>query len=225
MAQDFGCTVMLGKQAHSRLRNCFYSMAVRSKDPSDLGIIESSFLSTTPSLNLIIKSEAKITMKTPNYLQIISVLSIVLFSGTAFAYNAGNADDKCKIAKFSDFNPPAKTADTPVSETEAESEVSFKVSGYADPTSIRVIAKKQQLKLDITDRNSFYLVKTKLPASLSGKYVRFNIKAQTHTGGCIGKGGWLFKVKPAEKTADAEPKETPKTAATPAPKTETKATK
>ena len=44
MAQDFGCTVMLGKQAHSRLRNCFYSMTVRSKDPSDLGIIESSFL-------------------------------------------------------------------------------------------------------------------------------------------------------------------------------------
>ena len=47
MAQDFGVTVVLGKQAHSRLRNCFSSAAVGTKDKSDSGIIEFSFLRAT----------------------------------------------------------------------------------------------------------------------------------------------------------------------------------
>ncbi|NOR80529.1 MAG: hypothetical protein GQ529_06795 [Methyloprofundus sp.] len=45
MAQDFGFTVVQGKQAHSRLRNCFSSASVETKDKSDPGIIEFSFLS------------------------------------------------------------------------------------------------------------------------------------------------------------------------------------
>jgi len=45
MAQDFGFTGVLGKHAHSRLRNWFSSAAVKSKDKSDSGIIEFSFLS------------------------------------------------------------------------------------------------------------------------------------------------------------------------------------
>ncbi len=44
MAQDFGTTVVLEKQAHSRLRNCFSGASVASKDKSGLGIIEFSFL-------------------------------------------------------------------------------------------------------------------------------------------------------------------------------------
>jgi len=43
-AGDFGFTGVLGKQAHSRLRNWFSSAAVKSKDKSDSGIIEFSFL-------------------------------------------------------------------------------------------------------------------------------------------------------------------------------------
>jgi len=45
MAQDFGFTGVLGKHSHSRLRNWFSSAAVKPKDKSDSGIIESSFLS------------------------------------------------------------------------------------------------------------------------------------------------------------------------------------
>ena len=45
MAQYFGFTGVLGKQAHSRLRNWFSSASVESKDKSDSGIIELSFLS------------------------------------------------------------------------------------------------------------------------------------------------------------------------------------
>ncbi|NOQ17535.1 MAG: hypothetical protein GQ581_10790 [Methyloprofundus sp.] len=44
MTQNFGCTVVLEKQAHSKLRNCFSGAAVQSKDKSDSGIIEFSFL-------------------------------------------------------------------------------------------------------------------------------------------------------------------------------------
>jgi len=44
MAQDFGFTGVLGKQAHSRLRNCFSSAAVKPKDKPDSGIIEFSLL-------------------------------------------------------------------------------------------------------------------------------------------------------------------------------------
>ena len=46
MTQDFGCTGVLETQAHSKLRNCFSGAAVQSKDKSDSGIIEFSFLST-----------------------------------------------------------------------------------------------------------------------------------------------------------------------------------
>ncbi|NOR79988.1 MAG: hypothetical protein GQ529_04020 [Methyloprofundus sp.] len=48
MALDFGFTVVLGKQAHSRLRNCFSSAALGTKDKSDSGIIEFSFLIRVP---------------------------------------------------------------------------------------------------------------------------------------------------------------------------------
>ena len=44
MAQGFGITVVLEKQAHNRLRNCFSSATVESKDKSDSDIIEFSLL-------------------------------------------------------------------------------------------------------------------------------------------------------------------------------------
>ncbi len=45
MPQDFGFTAVLGKQAHSKLRNCFSCAAVGTKDKSDSGIIEFLLLS------------------------------------------------------------------------------------------------------------------------------------------------------------------------------------
>ena len=52
MAQYFGFTGVLGKQAHSRLRNWFSSAAVESKDKSDSGIIEFSLLSNVNGICL-----------------------------------------------------------------------------------------------------------------------------------------------------------------------------
>ena len=51
MAQNFCFTDVLGKQAHSRLRNCFYSASVEPKDKSDSGIIQFSLVSDTLSIS------------------------------------------------------------------------------------------------------------------------------------------------------------------------------
>ena len=54
MAQDFGFTLALGKQAHSRLRNCFYSASVVGpKGKPDSDIIEFSFLNIDPHIMMI----------------------------------------------------------------------------------------------------------------------------------------------------------------------------
>ncbi len=45
MAQNFSFTGVLGKLAHSELRDCFSSAVVESKGKSDSGIIEFSLLS------------------------------------------------------------------------------------------------------------------------------------------------------------------------------------
>ncbi len=134
------------------------------------------------------------------------ILGSVLLSGSAFAYNAGNTDDKCLAPKFKTFSPPEHTKGNPVPEVAPESEISFTVSGYADPTTIRAMAKDQPLKLDIIDRKSYYQVKAKLPAVLNGKFARIHLKAKTQKGECRSKDGWLIKIKKAADVAtEAEP--------------------
>lgn len=125
-----------------------------------------------------------------------------IFSHSAFAYNSRTDDEKCNLPKFRNFNPPEKTKDSPVPEIEAEGEISFSVSGYADPTTIRAVAKDQKLKLNVENRNSFHLVTAKIPAVLNGKYVRIHIKATAKTGFCVGKDGWLIKVKKAKEAVE-----------------------
>ncbi len=90
----------------------------------------------------------------------------------------------------------------PVPEVDPESEISFTVSGLADPTTIRATAKDLPLKLDIIDRKSYYQVKTILPAALTGKYVRIHLKVKAQKGECRTKDGWLIKIK---KAADVTP--------------------
>ena len=136
------------------------------------------------------------------------ILGAVFFSGSAFAYNPGRSDDKCLAPKFKSFSPPEKTKDTPVPEVEPESEIGFTVSGYADPTTIRAVAKDQPLELDIIDRSSYYQVSARLPAVLNGKYVRIHLKVKAQKGECITKDGWLIKVK---KAAEAAPEAAPTT--------------
>lgn len=110
------------------------------------------------------------------------------FTSSAFSYNAGNTERKCQDPRFKTFFPAHK------SEVEPESEISFTVSGYADPTTIKAMAKNVPLELTIVDKNSFYDVSAKLPASLTGKYARIHVKAHNSVE-CKSKDGWLLKIR------------------------------
>ncbi len=119
----------------------------------------------------------------------------ISFSTGTFAYNAGSVESGCKDPRFKTFLPPPK------SEVDPESEISFTVSGDADPTTIKAMAKNVPLKLKIVDKNSFYDVSATLPASLTGKYARIHLKANNTTE-CKAKDGWLIKIR--NKAAGSE---------------------
>ena len=146
-------------------------------------------------------------MKITKCLLNIAIVGAMLFASSAYAYNAGKIDDKCFAPKFKTFSPPEKTKDTPVPEVEAEAEIGFTVSGTADPTTIRAVAKDQPLDLNIVDKKSYYQVTAKLPAVLNGKYVRIHLKVKAQKGECRAKDGWLIKVKKAGDVAEAAPAE------------------
>ena len=128
-------------------------------------------------------------------LKLACLLVSIGFVSSAFAYNSGNIEQGCKDPKFKTFFP------APKSEVDPESEISFTVSGYADPTTIKAMAKNVPLELTIVDKNSFYDVSAKLPASLTGKYARIHIKAN-NTPDCKAKDGWLIKIR--DKAAGSE---------------------
>ena len=126
----------------------------------------------------------------------------MLFASSAHAYNPGKLDDQCFAPKFKTFSPPEKKQDTPVPEVEPEAEIGFTVSGTADPTTIRAVAKDQPLELNIVDKKSYYKVTAKLPAVLNGKYARIHLKAKAQKGECRTKDGWLIKIKKAADVAE-----------------------
>jgi hypothetical protein len=53
------------------------------------------------------------------------ILGAVFFSGSAFAYNAGNTEKKCLDPKFRSFSPPEHKTGEPIPEVEPESEIGF----------------------------------------------------------------------------------------------------
>ncbi|WP_428356621.1 hypothetical protein [Methyloprofundus sp.] len=128
-------------------------------------------------------------------LKFVCLIASIGFVNSAFAYNSGNTEQNCKDPKFKTFFPAHK------SEVDPESEISFTVSGYADPTTIKAMAKNVPLELTIVDKNSFYAVSAKLPASLTGKYARIHVKAHNSVE-CKSKDGWLIKIR--DKAANSE---------------------
>jgi len=137
-------------------------------------------------------------MKKTKYLNFTLLLGMIFFTHPVFAYNAGNVDKDCKPPKIKDFNPPEKTKETPVPEVASESEIGFTISGDADPTTIRALAKDEKLDLNIIDKMSFYQVTAKLPAELNGKFARINVRAMAQAGECVAKDGWLIKINEAD---------------------------
>jgi len=131
------------------------------------------------------------------------LLGAMFFTGSAMAYNAGNLDEKCPLPTFRDFIPAAQVKGGPVPEVEAESVVQFSVHRGADLSTVRAEVRDLKLKLEIDNRNSYGIVKIKLPSELNGKYARLNLYAISQSAGnCEGKGGWLIKIKKKATTEE-----------------------
>ncbi|MCF7971229.1 MAG: hypothetical protein K9L22_08715 [Methylococcaceae bacterium] len=128
-------------------------------------------------------------------LKLVCLIVSIGFTGSAFAYGTSDTNNGCKKPKFKTFTP------SPKSEVDPESEISFTVSGYADPVSIQAVAKDVPLDLKVDNKISFFEVTAKLPASLTGKYVRIHLQADAMLG-CTGKDGWLLKIR--DKAEGAE---------------------
>lgn len=125
-----------------------------------------------------------------------SIILGLFFAGSASAFeNAGGPRNYCKPAKFRDFSPPERVHNQPFIEVAPESIISVKAVGSIDPSSIRVFAKKIVLKPTIVDKINFFQITAKLPAELRSGYARIDLIAQADMGACIGKDGWLIKIK------------------------------
>ena len=119
-------------------------------------------------------------------------IAVVLFNGAAAAYSPEELEQACKKPRFTDFNlTPYKASDN--IEVAPESEFIIKISPWADPTTIKLTAKKQELPFTVESNSSFHKIKAKLPASLNGNFVRIDVSAKAVLG-CDDKTGWLVKV-------------------------------
>jgi hypothetical protein len=131
-------------------------------------------------------------MKTITLIKIAVGFAIVLSTGTASAYSADDTQQTCKKPRFTDFSltqykEPEKVEIAP------ESEFFFKISIWADPETLKLTAKDQSLPFTVETTTTFHKITAKLPAALTGKFIRFNANVKSVLG-CDEAMGWLVKI-------------------------------
>lgn len=100
----------------------------------------------------------------------------------------GRDDSGCINAKISRFTPEHLASVKP------ESEFSFAVSGSNGAGHIHVTNKQEPITVQLEDKDSFYLVKGKLPKGLKNTIARISVKAKAKNSKCDAEGGWLVKI-------------------------------
>ena len=120
------------------------------------------------------------------------IIAAVLFTGTAYAYDPGTVEEVCKKPQMRDFTLPV-FQEPEKAEVAPESSFTFMISPWANPGTIKLTAKNQDLEFTVESNTSFHRVKAKLPASFNGQYVRINASVSAALG-CSEKMGWLVKV-------------------------------
>jgi len=131
-------------------------------------------------------------MKATKMFSPLLFIAAALFTGSATAYESGKAEEICKKPQFRDFNLPVYK-EPEKAEVPPESTLSFMISPWVNPETIKLTAKNQNLEYTVESNNSFHRVKAKLPASLNGNFVRINARA-TAILGCYDQTGWLIKI-------------------------------
>jgi hypothetical protein len=125
-------------------------------------------------------------------------VAILSFSVNSFAVDhsmhgggtggGGGSSANCTKAHFSKFQPEHLATVAP------ESEFSFMAMGVQKPEQIEVTVKSQPVQISVENKESFMIVKGKLPADLKNTAARINIKATTKVEKCNGEGGWLVTI-------------------------------
>lgn len=118
------------------------------------------------------------------FLVMISFVSVVAFSGNAYARFEKHV---CSKPKFSSFKPGKKAEVDPGTE--------FSFHAPRDIAKSSVVVTVKGIKVDVTaeDRNEFYIFKGVLPAELSDTFARVHVKGKVGRG-CKGDDGWLIKI-------------------------------
>jgi hypothetical protein len=131
-------------------------------------------------------------MKKTKMFQSALFIAAVLFNGIAIAYTPEELEQDCKKPHITDFNLTEYKAPDNI-EVAPESELVIKISAWADPSTIKLTAKKQALPFTVESNSSFHKVKAKLPATLNGDFVRIDVSVKAVLG-CHNEDGWLIKV-------------------------------
>ncbi|TPQ29323.1 hypothetical protein ACH518_07535 [Methylomonas sp. HW2-6] len=112
-----------------------------------------------------------------------------LSQSTGHIGHGGNASESgCIRAKVSRIKPEHLSSVAP------GSEFSFAASGSNGPGHIHVSIKQQAVPITVEDKDTFYLVKGKLPADIKNTTVRVSVSLKAKFEKCSAEEGWLLKV-------------------------------
>jgi hypothetical protein len=131
-------------------------------------------------------------MKIITRCKLAAFIAAIVFNVSVSAYSDDKQEEYCKKPKFTDLNfTPYKEPEK--AEVPAGAQLSFRMSIDADPKTLVVSAKKEELATKIESKSSFHQVTFTLPASLTGSIVRINVHVKAILK-CDETGGWLVKV-------------------------------
>jgi hypothetical protein len=141
-------------------------------------------------------------MKVSTMFKSVLFIAVLIFNSAAFAYSPEMEEQACKKPKFREFSLPEYKAPDFL-QVPPESEFTFTLSVWANKETIKLNVKKQPLPFTVQTFRLYPMVKAKLPASLTGQFVRIDASVKA-VQGCDDQFGWLVKVadKPAQQVAD-----------------------
>lgn len=139
-------------------------------------------------------------MKTPRLLALFFIVSCFNVSashaaehhsGHGASSGGGGGENACLKPQLTKFLPANMATVAP------GSAFSFLAFNVEKPEQIKVTVKTFPVEVTTEDKDTFYLVKGKLPAELVNTTARINIKVNAKVSRCNGENGWLVKI--AEK--------------------------
>ncbi|MGZ5006960.1 MAG: hypothetical protein ACXWE9_13065 [Methylobacter sp.] len=137
-------------------------------------------------------------MKIPRLLTLFFIVSgFTVSAGYASEHHSGHnmsggggggSENACAKPQLTKFLPANMATVAP------GSAFSFYAFNVEKPEQIKVTVKTIPVEVTTEDKDSFFLVKGKLPAELVDTTARINIKVNAKFPRCNGENGWLVKI-------------------------------